>query len=205
MTRAYKIKIWIYAILRLFIIGAGFIAFLKEDWLSFGLSVLIFLLTFATNIITRKLSIHYPNMFEVIAVIFIYAALYLGEAHSFYTKLWWWDVVLHMSASAVFGAIGFSLVYTLNKEKVSIALSPFFISFFAFTFSMMIGAIWEVLEYGMDTLLGFNMQKSGLKDTMWDLIVDMFGAFIVATIGYEYVKKGSDPLKDLAQRLSGKK
>ena len=31
---------------------------------------------------------------------------------------------------------------------------------------MMIGAVWEIFEYGMDQTFGLNMQKSGLDDTM---------------------------------------
>ena len=37
-------------------------------------------------------------------------------------------------------------------------------------FAITIGALWEVFEFGMDQLFGLNMQKSGLLDTMGDLI-----------------------------------
>jgi hypothetical protein len=40
----------------------------------------------------------------------------------------------------------------------------------------------------MDNTFGFNMQKSGLRDTMWDLIVDTGGAFISAFSGYLYLR-----------------
>ena len=33
-----------------------------------------------------------------------------------------------------------------------------------------------------------NMQKSGLVDTMTDLIVDVFGAALAAVFGYRYLK-----------------
>ncbi len=45
----------------------------------------------------------------------------------------------------------------------------------------------------MDQLFGMNMQKSGLVDTMWDLIVDSIGAAIIALLGWAYLRAaGSD-------------
>ena len=40
----------------------------------------------------------------------------------------------------------------------------------------------------MDLLFDLNMQKSGLVDTMWDLIVDTAGAVVAATLGALYVR-----------------
>jgi len=35
-----------------------------------------------------------------------------------------------------------------------------------------------------------NMQKSGLVDTMWDLIVDSVGALFTSVSGFMYIKAG---------------
>ena len=35
------------------------------------------------------------------------------------------------------------------------------------------------------------MQRSGLVDTMWDLIVDTVGAAVVTGFGYAYMRRGS--------------
>ncbi len=54
--------------------------------------------------------------------------------------------------------------------------------------------MWEIFEFGMDQLLGTNMQKpmlgdpSGLTDTMWDIIVNAIGAFVISFIGYVYLR-----------------
>ena len=52
---------------------------------------------------------------------------------------------------------------------------------------MAIGATWEIFEFTMDKLFGLSMQKSGLDDTMYDLIVDTFGALSAAAAGYYYL------------------
>jgi RNAse (barnase) inhibitor barstar len=40
----------------------------------------------------------------------------------------------------------------------------------------------------MDQIFGMNMQKSGLIDTMWDLIVDSIGGLIASIAGYAFMK-----------------
>ena len=44
----------------------------------------------------------------------------------------------------------------------------------------MIGVIWEIFEFSLDYVIGLNMQKSGLVDTMGDLIVNSIGSLFVA-------------------------
>ena len=58
----------------------------------------------------------------------------------------------------------------------------------SFSFAITIGALWEIFEFAMDQVFGLNMQKTGLVDTMWDLIVDTLGAGLGATAGFFYLK-----------------
>jgi hypothetical protein len=53
----------------------------------------------------------------------------------------------------------------------------------------------------MDSLFGLNMQKSGLRDTMWDLIVDALGALVVSILGYLYLKGYIKLFERLDRRL----
>ena len=62
------------------------------------------------------------------------------------------------------------------------------VSFLAFCFALSMGTMWEIFEFGMDQIFGMNMQKSGLLDTMWDLIVDTIGAAIGALAGFFFLK-----------------
>ncbi len=56
-----------------------------------------------------------------------------------------------------------------------------------FCFAVASGAIWEIFEFLMDQFFGLNMQKSGLMDTMTDLIMDSLGAFLASAFGYIYL------------------
>ena len=50
----------------------------------------------------------------------------------------------------------------------------------------------EIFEFLVDLALGFNIQKSGLVDTMTDLIVDFIGACLVVIGVYRYLTKKKD-------------
>ena len=67
-------------------------------------------------------------------------------------------------------------------------MRPRFVALFAFMFAVGMGALWEIFEFGMDQMFGLNMQKSGLVDTMWDLIVDAVGAAVIAFLGWAYMR-----------------
>lgn len=127
-----------------------------------------------------------PVRFSAAIVTFIFATLFLGEVFDFYERFWWWDVILHGGSAIGFGLIG-TLLVLMMFEGDRYAAPPIAIAFFSFTFAMAIGAVWEILEFAMDQIFGLNMQKSGLVDTMYDLIVDMIGATIGATAGLFYL------------------
>ena len=66
-------------------------------------------------------------------------------------------------------------------------MKPGFVALFAFMFTMGMGAIWEIFEFVVDQTLNLNMQKSGLIDTMWDLIIDAGGAIVISLMGWSYL------------------
>lgn len=153
-------------------------------------------LTFYPNILERRFRVYLPSPIQIIITLFIFAAQYLGEINNFYERFWWWDIMLHTTSGFVLGIIGFMFVYLLNKNyDTNVTLSPFFIALFAFCFAVMIGTLWEIYEFSMDRLVGFNMQRfrgpgeDGLVDTMVDLIVDSAGAFIISILGYLTIKE----------------
>lgn len=164
-------------------------AVVEKNWLAVLISVLTILSVIYIVRLNARASFKMPGSVIVWAVFFIYASLFLGEAYSFYNKFWWWDVLLHTSSALGFGLVGMILLIALSRSK-KIHATPIVVSFFAFTFAVSIGAIWEIFEFFMDQTFGLNMQKSGLLDTMTDLIVNSVGAFVSCTAGFLYLKFG---------------
>ena len=149
----------------------------------------ILCITFLPVILGQRFRVKIPPEFESLTVVFVYMSLFLGEVQGYYARFWWWDIVLHTGSGFLLGILGFLLVYVLNeKEDVELDLHPKFIAFFAFLFAMGMGAIWEICEFTADQILGTNMQKSGLADTMWDLIVDGIGALTISILGWGFLK-----------------
>ena len=145
------------------------------------------LLSIVPLLLAERLSLRLPMPFLLATTIFIFASIVLGEAFDFYERLWWWDLALHTSAAVGFGMLGFLFVFMLF-EGDRFAAPPAAIAFITFCVAMMIGAMWEVFEFTMDKLFGLNMQKSGLDDTMGDLIVNAIGGFAASVVGYLYVR-----------------
>lgn len=182
-----RIQIYIMRFLRITLaIAIGFSLY-EQRWTIAFVSTFILILTFLVYFIEKKSKILFPIELEFIVVLFIYASLFLGEINNYYRSFWWWDVLLHTSSGLALGLIGFLIMYLLYFKK-KIDMSPLLIAVFAFCFGVALGAIWEIFEFSMDQLIGTTMQKSGLVDTMWDLIVDSLGALVITIIGYFYVK-----------------
>lgn len=184
--RPFNQSIVVYIIWLLLLGGAGW-AIYEKFWASLLVIVLTFALTFAPMQLQRFYHIKIPMAFTSAIIVFTYFTLFLGEIGNFYERLWWWDVFLHGGAAIGFGLIGFIFMFMLfGGDKY--AAPPIAIAWFAFCFGITIGVIWEIFEFGMDQLFHMNMQKSGLVDTMYDLMVDALGAGLGSTAGYFYLK-----------------
>lgn len=185
-----RLQVYVSYFLILVMLITALVFFSKQDWLLGVLTIGIIFLSLLPALIRKNYRVFLPVEFDLLTIVFIFAALFLGEIHAYYTMFWWWDVVLHTLAGFLIGLAGFILVYVLNKErKISLFLKPGFVALFSFAFAITISVLWEIFEFALDSFFGFNMQKSGLADTMWDLIVDTLGAVVIAIIGYFYVKK----------------
>lgn len=172
--------------LQISLIIATIIAMTTQQWLIAFHSILTLVISLTPSILERNWQIHTPVSYTLILNLFIFSAIFLGSAIGFYNRFWWWDTALHTLSGVTLGFIGFLLLYTLY-QRPRVDMGPGALALFAFTFAVAVGALWEIFEFAMDETIGTNMQKNGLSDTMWDLIVDTVGAGIVATIGYLHI------------------
>ncbi len=189
LDRADRIQLVAANGMQLIMLGAIVYAVATQSWMNVFLASGAFAVTLLPAFIRRNYRVYLPIEFDAILILFIFASLFLGEMRSYYERFWWWDLALHASAGMIMGIIGFALVFILNRhERIAVSLDPFFVALFSFCFAEAIGVVWEIFEFGMDSLFGMNMQKSGLRDTMGDLIVNTVGAALVSTVGYFYAQ-----------------
>ncbi len=189
LDRTDKIELMVSYLLQLILLGTIIYWLYDQQWLNaFAVSGILFL-TFLPKIVRHQFRVYLPVEFDLIAIVFIFMAIFLGEVHGYYTRFWWWDLVLHSSSGFLLGIAGFVLVYVLNEEKRMVqTMKPGFIALFGFAFAVAIGAVWEIFEFSMDTVFGLQMQHFGLIDTMGDLIVDTLGALMIAVLGFFYIR-----------------
>jgi hypothetical protein len=163
------------------------VALWERQWPVAGVAAITFVLTLLPMLIVNRMDIRLPTAFLVGITLFIFATIFLGEAFDFYNRYAWWDLVMHAGSAIGFGLLGFLFVLMLF-EGDRYAAPAWALALIAFCFAVTIGALWEVFEFAMDQLVGLNMQKSGLVDSMSDLIVDVLGASIGALAGYFNLK-----------------
>lgn len=162
-----KVVISIYVILRILVVLTMVLQLLSGNYQNVFVCILTLILFMLPSIIERRLHIDLPDALDVVVVLFIFAGNILGEIREFYVLVPHWDTLLHTINGFLFAAIGFSIVNIFNENKrTSLTLSPIYMAIAAFCFSMTIGILWEFFEWGADVLLGFDMQKDTVLQTI---------------------------------------
>lgn len=201
LGNAEKLELRISYTLKIIVLFTIIISIIELNFFLIASSVMILLFSALPALVERKFRIILPVEVEFALTTFIFLHFILGEASNYYIRFWWFDELLHISSGILIGLIGFVIIYFfLYTNRVE--TNPLLIVVFSVSFSLAAGAIWEIFEFLMDLSFGFNMQKSGLVDTMTDLMVDFLGAFVVGIGVYRYLTKNEDGvIKTLVNRF----
>ncbi len=168
-------------------------AVLQRNWFQATVISGILVLTVLPLVLGKRFQVRIPAEFELMAVLFIFLSLFMGWVHGYYLRFSWWDSALHVGSGLLLGILGFTLVWALNQNPTAqVHLRSGFIAFFAFTFAVAAGALWEIFEYAMDVWFQAEMQWGGLEDTMWDLILDAASAAVISVLGYGWLRSGQE-------------
>ena len=141
------------------------------------LGILTLILFMVPQLIEKMVGVTIPAGLKGVILIFIFSAEILGEINAFYIKIPIWDTILHTTNGFLMAAIGFALIDLFNRsEKFSIKMSPYFVAFVAFCFSMTVGVVWEFFEFSMDWFFHTDMQKDWILHTISSVKLDPLGA-----------------------------
>lgn len=199
-----KASFVVFLILGLSVIALLFWSLITKNYENSASCVLVLILFTVPSFVERHLHIDIPIPFEIIILVFIYAAQILGEMNSFYIKFPWWDTMLHTINGFLFAAVGFALCDIINQnDTIKFKLSPLFLSVVAFCFSMTIGVLWEFFEFGMDKLFLFDMQKDTLVTQFSSVYFDTTNSNVmvkVVNIGKTVIY---DTIGNVLQVISG--
>ena len=181
---------------------------------NIGQCVTFLIVSFLPNFF-KKYKLDIPDFIYVIFILFCMAHFFCGEILGFFVKVSWWDSALHTFSGCLIALLSFSLINLLNKTNgKDFKLNIWFASIFAFTMTLAVGAVWEIIEYLSDIWFNSNMQRAyvstmsgrgeplvgtaALADTMKDLILDAIGGLAVCIICGICVKFNKLKIEDLS-------
>ena len=141
------------------------------------------------RIFKRILKLNINDEMELIYIIFIVLAHFLGSVVNLYKYIWWYDLFAHFLSGMLTSILALVIMNWMGvyKEK-----NVTFNIIFIISFTLMVASIWEFFEYGADTFLKLNVQHSietGVSDTMEDMLVAFLGGIIVSIIYFIEEKK----------------
>jgi len=183
----YRGHSWLVYAIWITLIGAFGFALIEQNWKMGFVAFATLAASMIPAAIADRYELRLPVAFFAGMVLFLFATLFLGEVLDFYGRFWWWDLALHAISATGFGLVGV-IIALVMFEGDRYAAPPWAIAFIGFTFAVTMGSLWELFEYSMDLSFGMNMQKSGLDDTMLDLLSNAGGAIVGASAGYAYLR-----------------
>ena len=166
----------IHTVLSVLVIIVMFRQFFMGNYSNVFTCLLTIVLFTIPTVADRTLNIKLPIVLEALIMFFIFSAEILGEIQSFYTIIPFWDTLLHTINGFMMAAIGFAMIDILNQSpNFHMNLSPIFVAFIAFCFSMTIGVIWEFFEYLIDQFFLTDMQKDWLMKDVSSVLLNPSG------------------------------
>ena len=162
--------------------------FFLGNYHNMFLGILTLFLFMVPAVLDQKLGVTIPVGLETVILIFIFSAEILGEINAFYVKIPVWDTILHTTNGFLMAAIGFALIDLFNRsDRFSIKMSPYFVAFFAFCFSMTVGVLWEFFEFSMDWFFGQDMQKDWILSSLNSVKLNPTGANVPVHVDIQSV------------------
>ena len=164
--------------------------------------VLMIIIALTPATLKRYAGIHIPLGLEIGFTVFCFCALILGDVADFYGLFPWWDLLLHGLSGILLGIAAYCILNAVCKKASpdgSAKPSATFTFVWIICFVLAIGALWEMMEYVTDGMLGLNSQqflesggtfdetvplpgREALRDTMEDMLLNLAGSVLLATI-----------------------
>ena len=104
----------------------------------------------------KKLKLDIPDAVYIVFLFYIVAHFICGEILDFYVKLKWWDSFLHLTSGMAIALLSFSFINLLNNNTDNFKMNILFSAFFAFSMTVMVGALWEIIEFTSDSWFNTN-------------------------------------------------
>ena len=100
------------------------------------------------RIFSKLFKIKITSAMELVYVIFIILAQFIGSVVNLYNRVWWYDLFAHFLSGVLTSVLALVILdwFGIYKEK-----NKGFNFLFIISFTLMIASLWEFLEFGADT------------------------------------------------------
>ncbi len=140
----------------------------------------------ALYIIQKLFKIRINEVINLIYIIFIFMAHFLGVICELYNYIYWFDKFVHFLSGIVTAFVAIYLLVKCKKDK-----NIFFDILVIISLTLAVAAFWEIFEYSSSFYFYMDPQKvllTGVNDTMGDIIVVFLGSVLVS-ISYYFENK----------------
>lgn len=160
----------------------------EKDFYQFLIIITIIPVTLFPYFIQKIGKIKLPNMLEGLYMIFIFFAYFLGSIMKLYGKIGCYDLIAHFVSGILSAMVAYYLYKMINKKEGNITVMILFI----LGFTALVAVSWEIFEFACDKIFKKDaqyVQKTGVDDTMTDMIVALIGAILYDILYWIQIKK----------------
>lgn len=184
--RTVSISAGLSWLMKLLMLGIAPYQFYNGEHLYALATFIAFIISLIPSVVERNYRITLPFELDLLFTLMVFLHAFMGEAMDLYSRFELYDKALHLYGGVVIAMLGFLVVYTLHYTR-KVRLSLPLIGFFTISFTMAVGAMWEIGEFTVDKFFSTHAQN-GLDDTMFDMIADLIGGTAVSLLGMVYVR-----------------
>lgn len=184
--RTVSISAGLSWLMKLLLLGITPYQVYNGEYLYALATFIAFIISLIPSVVERNYRITLPFELDLLFTLMVFLHAFMGEALDLYSRFELYDKALHLYGGVVIAMLGFLVVYTLHYTR-KVRLSLPLVGFFTISFTMAMGAMWEIGEFTVDKFFSTHAQN-GLDDTMFDMIVDLIGGVAVSVLGMVYVR-----------------
>ncbi|MBT4135243.1 ATP-binding protein [archaeon] len=173
-----KARVSLSALIKIILIISIIYAIYLHFWRLLFIDVLLLLVLFLPYFFNKKYKIKIPSEFEFILLGFAIITFFLGSIRG---------IIIQTFFGLAMGFVGFATMLILYKNS-KIKPSYLLIMLFAFSLSVSLGLISEMLKFYLKIFLGTELRIVDYQYSMMSLTLVAFGALIALIIGYTYMR-----------------
>jgi hypothetical protein len=148
----------------------------------------------AVTFLPALLERNYRFPIEPELVVWLTAAAFLHTLGSagLYDHLGQWDSLTHALSASLVAATGYTVVRAIDLHSDDVYLPSRTMFAFILLFVLAVGVVWELVEFALDLAaqrFEFDavLAQHGIDDTVGDLLFNLAGAVVAATLGATYL------------------